>query len=182
MLVVLILATVASSQSWAQQKGQIRAGGSLALGTSSAISDTGAEKLGIGINLGGDYFITDVISIAPSYTFFFKSSYQLLGVDLSLKSSSFNIDGKYYFLTEVVNVYGLAGLSIATVNTETTIDLTSFGGGIETVSAKASEAGLNIGGGVDYGLSDKLYLNGQLKYNTPLSQLVINFGVGYNIN
>ena len=50
----------------AQEKGQIRAGLGLTLGTESAIDETtGEPKLGFGIVIGGDYFVTDAISIAP---------------------------------------------------------------------------------------------------------------------
>ncbi len=174
-VIAIIAAMAISKQSLAQDQGQIRVGASLALGTKSAISDTGSEKMGIGINIGGDYFVIDKLSIAPSYTFFFKSSLEEDGYDISIKVSSFNIDGKYYFLTDGINVYGLFGISFASIKAET-----NFLG--TPIEISDSETGINIGGGVDYALTDKLYLNGQLKYNTPLEQLVINLGVGFNIN
>lgn len=179
LLVVVLGFSFVATQSWAQEKGQIRAGGGLALGSKSALSNTGASALGVGINFGGDYFVTDIISISPSYTFFFKSTYSetISGttIELSIKTSSFNIDGKYYFLTEAVNVYGLLGLSIASA--EVTFDF--FG---TPISASSTDLGINIGGGADYVLSDKMYLNGQLKYNSPLEQIVINLGVGFILN
>ncbi len=175
-ILVLGLLMVAGTQSWAQDQGQIRVGASLAIGTKAGINDTGGEKLGMGLNFGGDYFVIDKLSIAPSYTFFFKSTYRVLdsGFEFDLSVSSFNIDGKYYFLTEGINVYGLLGVSFARVKSTLSI----LGSPIEV---SANETGINIGGGVDYMLSDKLYLNGQVKYNTPLEQLVISVGVGYVI-
>jgi len=170
------LLMIISTQSWAQDQGQIRVGASLAMGTRAGINDTGGNSLGVGLNFGGDYFVIDKLSIAPSYTFFFKSTAGAanLGFELDLRVSSFNIDGKYYFLTEEVNVYGLFGLSFASV--KSTSDF--FG---TPINVRDSRTGVNIGGGADYMLSDKLYLNGQLKYNTPLEQLVISVGVGYVI-
>jgi opacity protein-like surface antigen len=166
----------------AQEKGQIRAGLGLTLGTESAIDETtGEPKLGFGIVIGGDYFVTDAISIAPSYSFFFKSKVDLGGgQELSLKASSFDIDGKYYFVKSGVNVYGLAGMSIATAKASVTIDL---GNGPQEISAKETQVGVNLGLGLDYYLSEKLYLNGQVKYTiNGLEQLAINFGVGFNLN
>lgn len=175
-LSIVLVAFIGQSNVMAQEKGKIRLGAALALGTKSAIdADTGESKLGFGINIGGDYFITDAISLAPSYTFFFESSIEELGITISLKTSSFNIDGKYYFLRNEVAVYGLIGLSIA--NAKATVDFQGT-----PISASDSSTGLNIGGGVDFYLGDKAYLNGQVKYNTPLEQLVINFGVGFVLN
>lgn len=155
-----------------------RVGAALAMGTKAGINDTGDNKLGMGLNFSGDYFVTDVISIAPSYTFFFKSTYGVdadLATGFSFKTNSFNVDGKYYFLTDGINVYGLFGLSFAAI--KATIDFLGA-----PINISNNKTGVNIGGGVDFGLSDKLYLNGQVKYNTPLEQLVINVGVGYVIN
>ncbi len=173
-ILVIGLLMVAGTQSWAQDQGQIRVGASLAIGTKAGINDTGGEKIGMGLNFGGDYFVIDKLSIAPSYTFFFKSTTRILdsGFEYDLRVSSFNIDGKYYFLTEGINVYGLFGVSFARVKS-------SFG--FLGIPVSANETGINIGGGVDYMLSNKLYLNGQVKYNTPLEQLVISVGVGYVI-
>ncbi|WP_424961874.1 outer membrane beta-barrel protein [Ekhidna sp.] len=158
----------------AQEQGEIRVGAGLALGTKAAIDDDGSEKMGIGINIGGEYFVTDVISVAPSYTFFFKSEIEQSGQSVSIQYGSLNIDGRYYFGDGMF--YGLAGLSFASGKSE--FDFGSFGGsGSET----DSEVGLNIGGGVMYPLSDGMFLNGQVKYNTPIEQLVINAGVAFTI-
>ena len=183
-LIALVAVMVISTQSWAQEQGKIRAGGGLAIGTAAGLnSTTGASAMGLGINLGGEYFITDVISVAPSYTFFFKSSSTVFGSETSYNYSSINIDGKYYFLTEGVAVYGLAGLSIGTIKTKVTFDPTIWDPLFFTDQTySGSSTGINIGGGADYALSDKAYLNGQIKYNTPLKQVVINLGIGFNIN
>ena len=181
LLAVVLVAFIGQSTVWAQEKGQIRAGAGITLGTESAISDTGEPKLGFGIVIGGDYFVTDAISIAPSYSFFFKSTLDLGGgQEISIKASSFDIDGKYYFVKSGVNVYGLAGISFATAKASVTIDL---GNGPQEISAKETQVGVNLGAGLDYYLSDKVYLNGQVKYTiNGLEQLAINIGAGFNIN
>ena len=179
-LAITLVLFIGQSTVWAQEKGQIRAAAGLALGTKAGTdSDTGESKLGFGITLGGDFFITDVISIAPNFTFFFKSNFQATGVDLDTKASALDIDGKYYFLNDAVGVYGLFGISIGFAAIEGEID---FGGQPIPIDDSDSKFGVNIGAGADYYLSDKVFLNVQLKYNTPLEQLAINIGAGFNIN
>jgi opacity protein-like surface antigen len=166
----------------AQEKGKIRVGLGLALGTESAIDDTtGEPKLGFGFTVGGDYFVSDAISIAPSYSFFFKSKVDAGGgQEVSLKASSIDVDGKYYFVKSGVNVYGFAGISFAFVKASVTVDL---GNGLQEISASESQVGVNLGAGLDYYLSEKLFLNGQAKYTiNGLEQLQINLGVGFNLN
>ena len=182
LLAIVLVVFIGQSTVWAQEKGQIRAGVGITLGTESAIdADTGEPKLGFGIVIGGDYFVTDVISIAPSYSFFFKSKVDLGGgQEVSIKASSFDIDGKYYFVKSGVNIYGLVGISFAFAKASATID---FGAGPQTVSFTENQVGVNLGAGLDYYLSDKVYLNGQVKYTiNGLEQLAINLGVGFNIN
>lgn len=181
LLVVVLMAFIGQSTLWAQEQGKIRAGLGLSMGTKAALdSDTGESKLGFGITVGGDYFITDAIVIAPNFTFFFKSSVQITGFDFSQKVSNLDIDGKYYFLNDAVGVYGLFGLSLGFSTVEGVIDLSGF----QPIPFDESDSmfGVNIGGGADYYLSDKVFLNAQLKWNTPLEQLAINIGAGFNIN
>ncbi|WP_425392504.1 outer membrane beta-barrel protein [Ekhidna sp.] len=151
----------------AQEQGDIRVGAGLAVGTKAgAEAGTGGEvdsKLGLGVNVGAEYLITDMISVAPSYTFFFANSVD--GVDYSL--SALNIDARYYFGDS--GIYGLAGFSSINAKAES--------GGL---SVSDSEGGLNIGAGVMYPLSDNLFANGQVKYQSPGDgQLVINAGVAF---
>ncbi len=188
-LLVLGYLFLISAQSIAQEIGQIRVGASLAMGTNAATNDAGDSKLGMGINIGGDYFIIDNLSFSPNYSSFFESPYSKtfgsptgFGVKYFLRISSLNIDGKYYFFKERVNLYGLLGLSFTReetqasyINVPNTIDVLPIPDDVN------NKTGINIGAGVDYFLSDKLYLNGQVKYNTPLSQLVIGIGAGYVI-
>lgn len=168
-ILAFVLVLSFSSQIMAQDQGQIRLGGSLALGSKAGINDTG-NKLGVGINFGGDYFIIDNLSAGLSYSYFFKSSYTINTIEISQRISSVNIDGKYYFLNDPINVYGLLGFSVLSVTA-----------GINGTTSSSSELGINLGAGVDYPLSDKLSLNGQLKFNSPFEQLVINLGVFYTL-
>lgn len=138
----------------AQEKGEIRVGASLIYGTD-------VDKLGV--NFGGEYLITENISAAPSYSIFFTDS--------PLKYNVLNIDGRYYFKTgEGPQLYGMLGYTSATAKVDT-----GFG------TYKATDGGLNIGGGIVYPLGGNFGINGQLKYTTPGNgQLVLQGGVIYS--
>lgn len=179
LLSVVALVLIAGA-SFAQEQGQIRLTAGLALGSKAAIDDDGDEKLGAGINIGGEYFFTDAISAAPSYTYFFKSTVGEDPNEFSYRISSLNLDGRYYFLTEGVQVYGMAGLAFLSLQAESTTDF--FGTPI-TVEVDDNETGLNIGGGVVLPLGESVGLNGQIKYQTPGDgQLVLNAGVVFSLN
>lgn len=165
LLALALVSLFAINGAMAQEQGEIRAGLGLTLGTKAGVSDTGESKIGFGLSPSVEYLITDVISGNASYDFYFKSS--VGGADFSF--SYFNIEGKYYFMTDDLQVYGLAGLGIGMVKTK-------FGG----VSDSDSEVGLNIGGGVNLPLTDVLSFNGELKYQTAGDgQLAIKAGVFY---
>jgi outer membrane protein W len=168
-----------TQSSYAQEAGLFRVGGGLALGTETALDDDGSSKMGVGITITGDYFFTDKIALAPAFTFFFPSK---IGdpstAELSFQGNVLDFDGKYYFLADNVKLYGLFGLSIGFATAKATFD---FGTGPQTSSESDSEFGVNIGAGVDYYISETMFLNGQLKYNTPFDQLAINLGVGFNL-
>ena len=157
------LATVKS-----QETGKIKVNAGLAYGT-----EVGIDGGGLGINLGGEYFITDEISAAPSYSSFFEDSEG----PVSANFSAVNIDGRYYFLNDDFYIYGLLGLSILSFDIET--PLGPFG----SIESSDSETGLNVGGGIVYPLDDQFDLNGQLKYQTPGDgQIVLNLSLVFNIN
>jgi opacity protein-like surface antigen len=82
---------------------------------------------------------------------------------------------------EKLTVYPLAGVGIlgSKVNVPT-IDLGewgSVGGG----SASANEFGFNLGVGIDFKLSEKLFLNAEVKYKIGdvWNRLFLSAGVGY---
>ncbi|UXX79273.1 porin family protein [Reichenbachiella carrageenanivorans] len=165
LLALALVSLFAINGAMAQEQGEIRAGLGLVLGTKAGVSDTGESKIGFGLSPSVEYLITDVISGNASYDFYFKSS--VGGVDYKL--SYLNIEGKYYFMTDDLQVYGLAGIGVGFAKAEA-----------NGVSASTSETGLNIGGGVCLPLTDVLGFNGELKYQTAGDgQLAIKAGVFY---
>lgn len=149
----------------AQEQGDVRAGLGLVIGTKSGV-DSDGEKAGVGISPSVEYIFTDAISGSASYDWYFKSS--VGGTDISI--SSFNIDGRYYFVTGSTQVYGLVGVGFLKSKVEA--------GGVKISD---SDTGLNIGGGAIFGLSDTMGVNTQLKWQTAGKdgQLAATVGLVY---
>lgn len=162
--------TDAGSAVGAQEVGTIRLGAGLVYGSKAGINDDLEAAGGVGINIGGEYFFTSNISAAPSFTYFFPSSanFEAFGqkYTMKMKVSSLNLDGRYYFNAGGMDLYGLAGLSVAFAGAE---------------GESSNKTGVNLGGGVVYPLSDNLNFNGQIKYNTPLEQIAIQAGISFTI-
>lgn len=165
------------SQGAAPERSKMNVIGGLVLG-----SNAGIDKSGIGINLGGEYFFTDKIAAAPSITYFLRSKTQVstwYGTYTSgVRAFAIDLDGRYYFgAKDNFSFYGLAGLAIASVKA-----FTEDSEGKKLAEATDSKTGINLGAGVVYPLNEKVSLNGQIKYNTPMEQFAIQAGIIIPIN
>ncbi|OFX83974.1 MAG: hypothetical protein A2W99_03530 [Bacteroidetes bacterium GWF2_33_16] len=145
---------------------QISAGGGISYGT---------EIETIGINLRGQYSITETIDIVGGFTFFFpkKSSQEIpFWGTIETKSSlwTFDIDGHYNFtINDKFGFYPLAGLNISGASVD-----------IDGNKTSDTEAGLNIGAGATYSINDKLAAFTEIKYTIGnMDQAVIGIGVLY---
>ena len=134
------------------QKGIQAAGAHLAYGTE-------IKSFGIGVKY--QYNITDNIRLEPSLNYFFEND----GVD----QFDINANAHYLFpMASNVRVYPLAGLTFARWES-------SFSDGDVT------RLGVNVGGGVEFDISDRLILNFELKYQfvSDLDQAIFNAGIAY---
>lgn len=144
---------------------QTRVGGLLGYGTE-------IESLA----LGGvaEFMINDNMGISPQLVFFFGKK------ENGVKSSMWEINGNfnYYFMQEEVDLYGIAGLNIASYKVK--YDVPGFVGG----SASDSEIGLNLGLGANFHVSnDKILPFAEIKYViSDFDQLAIFGGVKFNLN
>lgn len=134
LLLGLFAFTVSFAQ--AQSKGDVR----LQLG-----GDFGFDSELFGLNLGGEYLITDQISAAPNFTIYFPEAGN---------ASTLNIDARYYFTKDILQWYGLLGFT----NNWASVDVP--GGG----KVKSNRAGANIGAGGVLKFADNLAFNPELKY------------------
>jgi hypothetical protein len=149
-LIILFAVILFASSSYAQEKGAFRAQAGLVYGGDTEL----------GINGGVQYFVSEKIAIAPSYSFFLKD----FG---GIKYSSLNIEGRYYFNQ---GWYGLAGFDI--LRTSGSINL--FG---TPVNFSGSSTEIALGAGYDLELSSGTMLNLQAKY---ANQIVLGGGIVFS--
>jgi|ADurb_Cas_03_Slu_FD_contig_21_5341269_length_726_multi_10_in_0_out_0_1 opacity protein-like surface antigen len=127
------------------------------------------ELDGVGITLKGVYQITPQWEGAAAFTYFFKKD--------NVNWSSLDLDGHYVFhATDKALFYGLAGLNFLfwkikhnggfDYDYEYTILNKSTSASLVTTSYSddGTEVGLNIGAGARVNLSDRLWLNPEIKY------------------
>lgn len=132
LLALALVSLFAINGAKAQEQGDIRVNAGLI----DLFSPYGGDNR-IGFGVGGEYVFTDGISVAPSIYFTDKDDAKL---------NIFSIDGRYYFMTDATQVYGVAGVSF--INGE----------------GNFSETGLALGAGAIFGVSDNLGINAELKY------------------
>lgn len=113
------------------------------------------ETLGLGIK--AQYYITDEIRPEVSLNYFFEKN------DHSI--CEFNANFHYLFDFDAISVYPLGGLNYS------------------SISSSDNKLGLNLGGGVEYPLNDKVTLGAELKYTLNSiyknTQLILGVGITY---
>ena len=126
----------------------------------------GTEIESFGIGLKYQYNITDNIRLEPSMNYFFENN----GID----QFDINANAHYLFpMASNVRIYPLAGLTFARWSFPQLI------GG--KFSNDATRLGINIGGGAEMDITDKLMLNFELKYQivNDFDQAIFNLGIAY---
>jgi outer membrane protein X len=172
---IVIIATTMSVAAFAQEKGDMAAGGNLAIGM-------GDEITNIGIGGKFQYNVTDPIRLEGSLTFFLPRKYGVSGfAETKVSFWDFSVNGHYLFpVADQITVYPLAGLGIQGWKTKTDAGEWSGyipGGG----NNSGSDVCINIGGGVDFKLTDQLSLNGEMKYRISgdYNRFIISIGAAY---
>lgn len=151
------------------QKGQTYLGGQLAY-------PTDIESLGIGVK--GGYGITDAIRAQATFDYFLKKN--------NVSWWDLNLDVHYLFpLGNNIKVYPLAGLTYLRSSVDGFTQTVNTPDGNITVGNNESYSdgnlGLNLGGGFQYDLTDKLVLNAEVKFQIikNTNQGVISAGLAY---
>lgn len=152
----MCVAVTSTTQVQAQEKGDMAVGVQFALGTGDSFTN-----MGLGAKF--QWNVINRLRIEPSFNYFFKK-------DLV---SMWDINANVHYQFPVgakINLYPLAGLSVL----GTKASVLGF-------SASDTEFGVNVGGGVDFKLSEKLILNVEPKYKISgaWSRFIVSAGVAY---
>jgi outer membrane protein X len=158
-----VLLTLVSLTFCAASYAQVRIGGFLGYGSE-------VEQLAIGAN--AEFFLNEKMAIAPSIAFYLPEE------SGPYKLSVWELNGNfhYYFVSEdMISVYGLGGLNFTSVHLN--YDGPGFGG-----DNSETEIGLNLGGGINFKVTDKIIPFGELKYAiSDFDQVAIFFGVKFQL-
>jgi opacity protein-like surface antigen len=160
---IMVLGLVAQQ---AKAQGAKRIGAQLAYGT---------KDLNLGFGARGEFNITDNISIVPKFTYYLGKSEG----GASVKGWALDADAHYFFTTDGLNFYALAGLAYSSITVSVPSvnipGIGNFGGG----DASDSKIGLNIGGGVNFAKSESLVPFAEVRYNTAFEAVLISAGVSF---
>lgn len=144
------------------QQGEKAVGATLSYGTE-------IENLGVGVK--GQYYFTDRFRGEASFDYFFKKNYL----------SMWDLNANLHYLIDLSDdwkVYPLAGLGY-TNWTVSGIEIE----GLKSSSASTGKIAVNLGGGIQYDLSERLKLNAELKYQiiNNYNQVVLGVGFAYHL-
>lgn len=168
----------------------------IALGIVTAFAQKGEKAIGINLGYGSEvsnvglgakfrYGITDAIRTEASFDYFFKKD--------GLSMWDINLNAHYLFhLSDKLNVYPLAGLTYTNWKMAGyDIDLGNFEGfgndwgdyveDSTDESSKSGKFGVNLGAGIEYGLTSNLSIGFEVKYQliADFNQAVLGIGVAY---
>ena len=146
------------------QKGEQNVGAHVLYGTD-------ASNIGLGVKYQNN--ITDAIRLEAVGDYYLKTD--------GFSMFDVNVNGHYLFpLSDKVTVYPLVGINYTSWKQESFISYGEEHGGLDI---KDSSIGLNIGGGIQYKLTDKIRIGAELKYQTisGASTAVIGAGVTFTL-
>jgi outer membrane protein X len=146
----------------AQTKGDMAAGA----GATFSIGD-GTTWTGIGAKF--QYNVMDPLRLEANFVYFLPKS--------KVSMWDFMVNAHWLFkVSPKINVYPLAGLGVLGVSVPK-IDLGEFG---SVGGGSATDFALNLGGGIDFFLSDNFFINAEAKYMIANGgSFMPSVGVGY---
>ena len=143
----------------------------------------GSEIESVGITVGAEYFLSDKVSIAPDFIYYFtkKESQAFSGSEIEVKSKLWELNGNvHYYFVDNSNIafYGLGGLNYSHVGVK--YKQTEIGSGIVEAEFEADdgEVGVNLGVGANFTIRQNFTPFTELKYvGASTDQLVISAGL-----
>jgi outer membrane protein X len=153
-VIALVTMSVAAR---AQEQGDMAAGANLTVGMGDSFTN-------FGMGAKFQYNVINPLRLEAAFTYFLPKKQGVSGLaESSLSMWDLGVNAHWLFpVASKITVYPMAGLGLLGTSASAEVDLGEFGsyGG----SASASEFGFNLGGGVDFKLTDKLILNAEAKY------------------
>ena len=146
--IAAIALTMTAFTANAQYKGDMAAGANVAFATGD-----GYSNLGIGAKF--QYNVMDPLRLEANFTYFLPKK------ELGIKTSMWDLMVNAHWLFRVgekVNVYPVAGLGVLGASAKADM------GELGNIGASASDFAFNFGGGVDFFLSQSMFLNVEAKY------------------
>ena len=162
--IILILVMATAMLMAHAESGEWNVGGQVVYGTK-------AETAGIGLHV--KKCLTDALRLNLSSNYYFKHS--------GVTAFDVNLEGNYLFnVGEKVRVYPLAGVCVGIWHADG-INVSNGEISIGVDSQTESKGGGNLGGGIDYLLTDHFGLNAEVKYQiiSHASQVVFGIGASY---
>lgn len=147
----------------------------------------GSEIETIGITLGGEFFVSERVSVAPDFIFYLpkKESEVYSGSKTELKSTLWELNGNihYYFVKKTdIGFYGLGGLNYSHVSVDYKQTDTDTGQTEMEFNMGDGEIGLNLGIGANFSLGKKFTPFLEMKYvAASTDQLVLTSGLKFDI-
>ena len=168
----------------AQEAGQIRLSPGFIYGSKAGVEEVSSgasfdvdEKGQIGGSASIEIFPVDRFSVVGTYEIYLNSDFEDPAFNFSSRYSVINIDARYIFLDQLVDLYLMGGVAMAKVDFE--IEDTFSG---ITAESDDSETGFNAGAGILVPLSDTVSFNGQVKYQSAFDgQIVAGVGISFTI-
>ncbi len=158
--ILLFFAAVMCFSIASAQQGQMAAGVNVDMGFGYPGS---YSNVGIGAKF--QYSITDNIRIEPAFTYFLKKDY------ISMWDLMANVHYVLPMAGDKLNIYPLAGLGVLGVKA-----------GEGKYSVSSTNFGINLGGGAEYKITEKIALGAEIKYQivSDYNHLVIQIGATYS--
>jgi outer membrane protein X len=187
--IALIALVMSGFSAFAQEAGDKAVGINLGIGTGNVDKVFEENLTNIGIGAKFQYNLTAPVRVEGAFNYYFKKDYLNIIGDISLLKVSMwdlGVNAHYLFpVIDKVNVYPLVGIGVAGYNTSSPLaalldddDENPFENGNETTPFA------NIGAGAEYGLTDQINVNLELKYRINFKEdfanrFLISVGVAY---
>ena len=147
----------------------------------------GSEIERPGIVLGGEFFVSEKVSIAPDFIYYFidKESQVFSSSKIEVKTKLWELNGNmhYYFVNKSnISFYGLGGLNYSHAGVKYKETDTDTGQTETEFDVSDGEVGINLGAGANFPVGRNFTPFAEIKYvAASTDQLVVGAGLKFDI-